>query len=205
MNVEFHGRILYACDSTPVAGVQVYIKRHYILKDHQESETLATATSNSDGYYSVEIDFIEKGTFMGYSIVETDQTLHTTIRSDLVESEKNPDAINGWFYKNLPMIFHLKNATPFDNNDSFDRILMHPGGFTDDVYDTIFDAGLSQDFIGVNVDSTFIVDQLAISANFYHQALYFLKYFYTKNGIQQIMYDTIPASCPDTSRIEVHY
>ena len=109
----------------------------------------------------------------------------------------------------VPEILAVSDDKMFYLQEDFGKVSLlnhlEKDGFTDDVYDTIFDASLSQDFTGINVDSTFVVDQLAVSVGLYNQASFFLKYYYTKNNIQQIKYDTIPASCPDTSRIEVLY
>ena len=92
-------------------------------------------------------------------------------------------------------VYNIKNEFPFDNNDSFDKILLHPERFTPDVYSEILDVSADPGFNGMNVDSVLLVNQLDQASN-YNQVKYHFKILYTKNGINYENYDTILASCP---------
>ncbi|CAN5406429.1 hypothetical protein BH11BAC1_BH11BAC1_28910 [soil metagenome] len=170
-------------------------------------ETIASATSNDDGYYSVSTEFEEVGSFQGYYLQAVNNSLQNTLSSDFIDKSAGSSSdvlIDAKVYVNLPIVFHIKNNSPFNSNDSFDKILFHPEGYTQDVYDTILDGSNNANLQGMNVDLTITVNQLD-NYNDFNQTYYHLKYLFTKNGIPYEKYDTVRASCPDTSQIEVYY
>lgn len=205
-DVHFHGIVTFSCDSSPANQIQLQVIRKY-YKNGSNNDIIGIVTTKSDGSYDLNTEIDDVGSFEGYFLQFASGSPQRKITSDLLDASigNSKDVVlNAKISVTNPFRFHIKNFTPYDNNDLFNTLLFHPDGFTPDVYDTIISSVMGNSLHGTTVDLLF--DTLALhNYNDNNTSIFCFKFTFTKNNIYHEIFDTAWASCFDTTYVDIFY
>jgi hypothetical protein len=179
---HFHGRVYY-CDNTPKANTSITIYREFDT-GMEYAEAVGGCITDANGYYSFIAEVKLKGSLKYYKIdIGHFGCINNHEQQDI---EINCELS---FKKNY--LFHIKNIQPFNNNDTFDSLLIIPGS------DTSFFQFVCGNLNGQNIDTI-----INISTN----NLWRIKTSFTKNGIRTANIDTLDIpNCKDTLITNIFY
>ena len=191
--IHFHGRITYKCDGSAVKNITISIIRLYDAGSHH-SENIGQTTTDNNGYYSLVADVSETGSFEGYHGYSENFNLSGG------SENTSTDVLMDFPISNIAHLsFHIKNISPFNNSDLLDTLAVT-------IYPTSLDypsmslvGNHSMNLVGTNIDTI-------LSSNLNNDNPYYYFYYSSfKKGIRMDKFDSIPAVCFDTTRINVFY
>ena len=197
--VTFHGRVTYNCDSSGVKGLVVNIIG-YFNSDSYHYETICSATTDANGYYTKQCEVELNSGLMFYQLATTGQIDPKPIyfweqgivyspydtASEVDDNISIDASIPFWQVIN----FHIKNANPHDGSDIFYGVREVLNG-----YDNLH---LSENFQGMNVDTTVLG-----KAN--KRNPFCFRYTFRKNGIDTTVDDSLTVTCFDVPSVDIFY
>lgn len=191
IEANFHGRVTYACDASPVKGLKVYVKWVGLHEEY----TIQEARTDGNGYYSFISKVSRPESLDEYRLVTTgeidpkpyyfieggwSQSLRT---NDDAEDIRIDIAIPSDAFFNL----HVKNANPYDANDVLHYVknVSESGNLLGPLY-------------GSTIDTTIVrrIDPIE---------MLMLEYKFTKNDVETIVNDSLLNFCNDTVYAEIFY
>ncbi len=198
-DVHFHGRVTLTCNNQmPLKNYKINISRFYDTGS-EGAETIGTASTDNNGYYSLITNVKQKGSLMYYQYRDINGEIKTVSSSrqywvgEAQTSDNDNDIeVNLEGYSNKAYKFHIKNVSPVNSGDVFNSLTVKR-------LNVNYYLSNISNLIGTNVDTT--------TYQFYPGVQLIYEYSYTKNGVlTSVPPDTLSIpDCLDTLNVDVFY